>query len=116
MGVQVLEATPNVNGKVDPEPQISGEKAAAKASNYLCKHVSISFGAEEPKLLQLEQLTWQVTVYFKLPYVAAFPVAFLDVDATTGEVSKFSDDQVDTYLKRASAYAKIHAPSTTTAI
>lgn len=120
MGIQVLEATQepalSKNGKVTPNPEIAGEKAVAKASNYLVKYLSISFGAEEPQLLQLERLTWQVTVYFNLPYMQPFPVAFLDVDATTGEVSKFSNEEVERYLNRASAYAKLHAPSTATTV
>lgn len=111
MGVQVLDTTLQSGEEVIPKPEITGERAAAKARNYLCKYVGISFGAEEPKLLQLDRLIWQVTVFFKLPYMQPYPVAFLDVDAITGDVNQFSDEEIEIYLSRARAYAKVNPSS-----
>lgn len=112
MSVQVLDTTLQSREKVIPTPEITGERAAAKARNYLCKYVGISFGAGDPKLLQLDRLTWQVTVYFKLPYMQPYPVAFLDIDATTGDIIQFSDEEIEIHLSRARAYAKVNPSST----
>lgn len=55
-------------------------------------------------------------VYFKLPYLERLPVAFLDVDVETGEVDRFSNEQIELYLDRADAYAKLQTPSSTEAV
>ena len=113
MAIQTVETKENVHQKNPSETKITGERAIYKANNYLTKRVSISFAASDPVLLPLNKLVWQVLVYFKLPYMEQLPVAFLDVDAETGEVYPFSDEQIELYLNRADAYAKLHAPSAT---
>ncbi|MEM7133948.1 MAG: hypothetical protein AAF702_47070 [Chloroflexota bacterium] len=113
MAVSTLEATLVLPEKTLPETKISGERATYKANNYLTKYVSVSFGTEDPVFLPLERPTWQVQVYFKLPRMEPLPLAFLDVDAETGEVTPFTDEQIDTYLYRANAYAQLHASSST---
>lgn len=113
MVIQTVESQENVHQKSPPETTITGERAIYKANNYLTKRVSISFAASDPILLPLNKLVWQVLVYFKLPYMERLPVAFLDVDAETGEVYPFSDEQIELYLDRADAYAKFHTLSTT---
>lgn len=111
MGISALEIAQKPLENVRHEPKITEEQATYKANNYLTKYVSVSFGAANPVLLPLERLTWQVEIYFQLPRMARFSLAFLDVDAETGEVVPFTDEQIDNYLYRANAYAKRHASS-----
>ena len=90
-------------------PSISADQAIAKASRYLAMYVSTLFGATDAVLLPLDRLTWQVLVYFKQPYMAPFKTAFLDIDAETGEVvTPYTEDEIETLLDRADAYAKLN--------
>jgi len=116
MAVQTLEPPKYVRQKSASKTKITCERAISKANNYLTKRVSISFCASDPVLLPLERPVWQVMVYFKLPYLERLPVAFLDVDVETGEVDPFSNEQIELYLDRADAYAKLHSPSATEAV
>ena len=116
MAVSASGVAADIPKETLPETKISGERATYRANNYLTKHVSVSFGASDPVLLPLDRLTWQLQIYFKVPHMVPLPLAFMDVDAETGEVCPFSSEQIENYLNRADAYAKLHASSPTRSV
>lgn len=113
MSVQILEAPPNPAQAALLQPKISGERAMYKANNYLARHVSTCFGATEPVFLPLERLVWQVMVYFKTPNLGPLYLGFLDIDAETGEVTPFIEQEIIAMRSRASAFVKSYASSST---
>ncbi|MEZ4706895.1 MAG: hypothetical protein R3A44_06815 [Caldilineaceae bacterium] len=111
MAVELLRNTIATDRELTTSLVITGDQAIYAANGYLAEYVSTCFGAAEPILLSLEQLTWQVLVYFKQPFMKPFNLAFLDVDAETGKVHPFTKHQIATLLTRADAFAKLNPPS-----
>lgn len=113
MTVQILEAPESVELHAPQQTRISGERATYKANNYLARHVSTCYGATAPELLLLDKEVWQVLVHFKTPNLGPLRVGFLDVDAETGKVISFTDEQIEIIRDQASAFVKHHTSSST---
>ena len=109
MTTNVLEAQTRTKQEVVAQSTITGDRARRKANGYLTKHVSMFFGAENPVFLPLERPIWQVSVIFLRYHLGPVPLAFLDVDAITGEVIPFTDNQIQELRRRAHAFVKCHS-------
>lgn len=113
MRAQMLEAPQCVELDTPQQTRISGERATYRANNYLARYVSTCYGATAPELLLLDREIWQVLVYFKTPNIGPLRVGFLNVDAKTGQVIPFTDEEIKTIRDQASAFVKHHTSSST---
>lgn len=91
---------------------ITGEEARLKANGYLTKHVGMFFGATSPLFLPLDKPVWQLTIFFQRYGIGPVQLAFLDVDAETGQVIPLTDAQIQRTQGRARAFAKGSPPRT----
>ena len=78
----------------------------------MTEFVSTGYRAKDPDLIMLDTPVWQVMVYYKVPTLTPVRVGFLDVDAITGEVVPFTDEQIETIRDRASAFVEFNTSST----
>jgi hypothetical protein len=85
---------------------VLAEYARRKANGYLVQSVNMYLGAEEPIFLPLARPVWQVEVYFKMDDLGPFAVEFLDVDARTGEVIPYTEQQIQQIYERTDAFVK----------
>lgn len=109
---QRFEVNFDVAQETLPETKISSERATYRAKNYLARHVGMYYRAVEPVLLSLDnKLVCQVNVSFKMYDIGPFIVRLLDVDAETGDVSPYTNQEIETLRGRASAFVKLHTPS-----
>lgn len=104
-----LEATNGFHQETLLPPRLSGERATYKANGYLGKHIGMFYGASEPELFYLEDgPIWQVVVCFQQYHVGPVRLAFLDVNALSGEVIPLTETQICQIRSRAHAYIKHH--------
>ena len=94
------------------QPSITADQARRRANGYLTKHVSMYFGATDALFLPLERPIWQVSVVFLRNHLGPVHLAFLDVDANTGEVIPMTDQEIHQLRQRAHAYVTNHTLST----
>ncbi|MEM7535812.1 MAG: hypothetical protein AAF639_26775 [Chloroflexota bacterium] len=73
---------------------ITSDDARRKANGYLSRSVSTGYSAKDPELLQQDKLKWQVLVTYKLAGLEPVCIEFLDIDAETGEVTPFTEEEV----------------------
>ena len=92
---------------------VLAEYARHKANRYLAQYVNMYLGAEKPVFLPLLRPVWQVEVYFKMDDFGPFAVEFLDVDARTGEVIPYTQQQIQEIYERTDAFVKSSALSST---
>ena len=91
---------------------ITADDARRKANGYLSRYVSTGYSAKDPELLQQDKLIWQVLVTYKTPGLSPVRMGFLDIDAETGDVTPFTQEEIQLIRSRASAFVNAYAPST----
>lgn len=108
MVTKVIESQNGTHPIAVNQPAITGDRARRKANGYLGMHISMFFGADDPVFFPLERPVWQVSVYFLRYEIGPVKLAFLDVDALSGEVIPFTDSQIQEIRQRANAFVKCH--------
>ncbi|MEM7532957.1 MAG: hypothetical protein AAF639_12330 [Chloroflexota bacterium] len=93
---------------------ITADDARRKANGYLSHYVSTGYSAKDPKLPRQDKLIWQMLVIYKTPGLSPVRMGFLDIDAETGDVAPFTEEEIQLIRSRASAFVKAYTPSTKT--
>lgn len=117
MTVQTVGVPVEANGaypKNGAERYISADLAVRKAKNYLTKHVSLHFRAEDPVLINTANPVWQLLLSFKTYGMDPYRVGFLEVDAFTGDPIPLQDEYKQLILDLANAHFARSTPQTTT--
>lgn len=113
MNTHVIEAPTRVKLQPIIHPTLTGDQARRKANGYLTKHASMYFGAVNPIFLPLARPVWQLSVIFLRDQIGPVQLAFLDIDALSGEVIPFTADQIQELRSRAHAFVTCHTLPTT---
>lgn len=113
MNTQVMDPPTRVKPQPIIHPTLTGDQARRKANGYLTKHVSMYFGAENPIFLPLARPVWQLSIIFLRDQIGPVQLAFVDVDALSGEVLPLTADQIQELRSRAHAFVTCHTLPTT---
>jgi hypothetical protein len=101
---------------VQIEVPVSPDVARRSANGYLVTDVSMTLHATDPMLVIGKQPVWRFSLEMRLSGLGAVAtLGTLEVDAQTGEVRSFSDEEIRAIQDRANAIITRLTPATTPA-
>lgn len=110
-----LDQPLHIKANVDVEIGISSVIARRRANGYLATEVAMMIVAGDPILFLSDQPVWRVPALLHLTGLGdVASVGAIDIDASTGDVIRLSDQQILEMQNRADAIALRLTSSTTT--
>lgn len=91
---------------------ILAEYARRQAERYLNEHVAMFFNAADPVFVLGKSALWQTTIVFKMYDIGPFALAFLDINAKTGDVFPLTQEQILKIKERTHAIVEFYTQET----
>lgn len=93
---------------------VSSDEARRHANGYLVTNVSMTLHATDSMLVMGEQSVWRFSLAMRLPgFGTVTTLGTIEVDAQSGEVRSFSDEEIRAIQDRANAVIARLTQSTT---